>query len=147
MILKELDIIIKEENPENTEIIKILKSDDSNIKGVKDIVLNDEIVSKLTEIKIKNEENGTYIANSNNYKITFENIDKIYLYNSKNTIDKIFDEINDVTKFMYAYIILFIVPILILSQVLKDRYIYYIFGFIIIISFIINVYNINNILQ
>jgi hypothetical protein len=147
MILKELDIIIKEENPENTEIIKILKSDDSNVKGIEDIVLTDEIISRLTEIKNKNDENGTYISNSNNYKITLENIDKIYLYNSKNTIDRIFDEINDVTRFMYAYIILLIAPIIILSQVLKESYIYYIFGFIIIFSFSVTVYNINNILQ
>lgn len=147
MILKELDIIIKEENPENTEIIKILKSDDSNIKGIEDIVLTDEIVNRLTEIKNKNDENGTYISNSNNYKITLENIDKIYLYNSKKTLDRIFDEINDVTRFMYAYIILLIAPIVILSQVLKDSYIYYIFGFIIIFLFSVTVYNINNILQ
>ena len=147
MILKELDIIIKEENPENTEIIKILKSDDSNVKGIEDIVLTDEIVSKLTDIKIKNDERGEYIANSNNYKITLENIDKFYLYNSKKTIDKVFDEINDVTRFMYTYIILLIVPIIILSQVLKESYIYYIFGFIIIFSFSVTVYNINNILQ
>lgn len=147
MILKELDIIIKEENPENTEIIKILKSDDSNVKGIEDIVLTDEIISRLTEIKNKNDENGTYISNSNNYKITLENIDKIYLYNSKNTIDRIFNEINDVTRFMYAYIILLIAPIIILSQVLKESYIYYIIGFIIIFSFSVTVYNINNILQ
>ena len=147
MILKELDIIIKEENPENTEIIKILKSDDSNVKGIEDIVLTDEIISRLTEIKNKNDENRTYISNSNNYKITLENIDKIYLYNSKNTIDRIFDEINDVTRFMYAYIILLIAPIIILSQVLKESYIYYIIGFIIIFSFSVTVYNINNILQ
>lgn len=147
MILKELDIIIKEENPENTEIIKIMKSDDSNVKGIEDIVLTDEIINRLTEIKNKNNENGTYIANSNNYKITLENIDKIYLYNSKKILDRIFDEINDVTKFMYAYIILLIAPIIILSQVLKESYIYYIFGFIIIFSFSVTVYNINNILQ
>lgn len=147
MILKELDIIIKEENPENTEIIKILKSDDSNVKGIEDIVLTDEIISKLTDIKIKNDERGEYIANSNNYKITLENIDKFYLYNSKKTIDKVFDEINDVTRFMYTYIILLIVPIIILSQVLKESYIYYIFGFIIIFSLSVTVYNINNILQ
>lgn len=147
MILKELDIIIKEENPENIEIIKILKSDDSNVKGIEDIVLTGEIISKLTDIKIKNDERGEYIANSNNYKITLENIDKFYLYNSKKTIDKVFDEINDVTRFMYTYIILLIVPIIILSQVLKESYIYYIFGFIIIFSFSVTVYNINNILQ
>tara|TARA_Y100000389_G_scaffold57973_1_gene53996 strand:- start:49 stop:1074 length:1026 start_codon:yes stop_codon:yes gene_type:complete len=147
MILKELDIIIKEENPDNIEIIKILKSDDSNVKGIEDIVLTEEIISRLTEIKIKNDEKGTYIANSNNYKITLENIDKFYLYNSKNTLDRIFDEINDVTKFMYVYIILLIVPIIVLSQVLKESYIYYIFGFIIIFSFSVTLYNINNILQ
>jgi len=147
MILKELDIIIKEENPDNIEIIKILKSDDSNVKGIEDIVLTEEIISRLTEIKIKNDEKGTYIANSNNYKITLENIDKFYLYNSKNTLDRIFDEINDVTKFMYFYIILLIVPIIVLSQVLKESYIYYIFGFIIIFSFSVTLYNINNILQ
>jgi len=147
MILKELDIIIKEENPDNIEIIKILKSDDSNVKGIEDIVLTEEIISRLTEIKIKNDETGTYIANSNNYKITLENIDKFYLYNSKNTLDRIFDEINDVTKFMYFYIILLIVPIIVLSQVLKESYIYYIFGFIIIFSFSVTLYNINNILQ
>lgn len=147
MILKELDIIIKEENPENTEIIKILKSDDSNVKSVEDIVLTDEIINRLTEIKNKNDENGTYISNSNNYKITLENIDKMYLYNSKKTLDRIFDEINDVTRFMYAYIILLIAPIIILSQVLKESYIYYIFGFIAAFSFSVTVYNINNILQ
>lgn len=147
MILKELDIIIKEENPDNIEIIKILKSDDSNVKGIEDIVLTEEIISRLTEIKIKNDERGTYIANSNNYKITLENIDKFYLYNSKNTLDRIFDEINDVTKIIYVYIILLIVPIIVLSQVLKESYIYYIFGFIIIFSFSVTLYNINNILQ
>ena len=147
MILKELDIIIKEENPDNSEIIKILKSDNSNVKGIADIVLTDEIISRLTEIKIKNDETGTYIANSNNYKITLENIDKFYLYNSKNTLDRIFDEINDVTKFMYVYIILLIAPIIILSQVLKENYIYIVFGFVIIFSCLVTVYNINNILQ
>jgi hypothetical protein len=147
MILKELDIIIKEEKPENKELINILKSDDSNIKGIEDILLTDEIISKLTEIKIKNEKSGISIPNSNNYKITLENIDKMYLYNSKKTIDKVFDEINDVTRFMYVYIILLIVPIVILSQALKESYIYYIFGFITIFSLFITVYNINNILQ
>lgn len=147
MILKELDIIIKEDNPDNIEIIKILKSDNSNVKGIEDIVLTDEIKSKLTDIKIKNDEKGTYIANSNNYNITLENIDKIYLYNNKESKDTIFDEINDVTRFMYVYIILLIVPILILSQVLKESYIYYIFGFVIIFMFSVTVYNINNILQ
>jgi hypothetical protein len=147
MILKELDIIIKEENPENTEIIKFLKSDNDNINGVEDILLTDEIINRLKEIKNKNDVNGTYIANSNNYKITLENIDKMYLYNSKKTLDKIFDEINDVNRFMYAYIILLIPPIIILSQVLKERYIYYIFGFITILLFLVTVYNINNILQ
>ncbi len=72
---------------------------------------------------------------------------KIYAYNSKKTIDKVFDEINDVIRIMYVYIVLLLVPIIILSQVLKEDYIYYILGFTTIFVFSVTVYNINNILQ
>lgn len=147
MLMKELDIIIKEDNSENDEIVNILKSDNTSITGIEDVVLTEDIVNKLIDYKNKYQESGMVIVNSNNYKLTLENIDKIYSYNSKKTIDKVFDEINDVIRFMYVYIVLLLVPIIILSQVLKEDYIYYIFGFITIFVSSVTVYNINNILQ
>ena len=148
MLMKELDIIIKEDKSENNdEIINILKSDNTSITGIEDVVLTEEIVDKLIDEKKNYQETGRVIVNSNNYKLTLENIEKIYAYNSKKTIDKVFDEINDVTRFMYVYIVLLLVPIIILSQVLKEDYIYYIFGFTTIFVFSITVHNINNILQ
>lgn len=147
MLMKELDIIIKEDNSENDEIVNILKSDNTSITGIEDVVLTEDIVNKLIDYKNKYQQSGMVIVNSNNYKLTLENIDKIYSYNSKKTIDKVFDEINDVIRFMYVYIVLLLVPIIILSQVLKEDYIYYIFGFITIFVSSVTVYNINNILQ
>ena len=148
MLMKELDIIIKEDDSENNdEIINILKSDNTSITGIEDVVLTEEIVDKLIDAKKNYQETGRAIVNSNNYKITLENIEKIYAYNSKKTIDKVFDEINDVIRFMYVYIVLLLVPIIILSQVLKEDYIYYIFGFTTIFVFSVTVHNINNILQ
>lgn len=148
MLMKELDIIIKEDKSENNgEIINILKSDNTSITGIEDVVLTEEIVDKLIDEKKKYQETGRVIVNTNNYKITLENIENIYAYNSKKTIDKVFDEINDVTRFMYVYIVLLLVPIIILSQVLKEDYIYYIFGFTTIFVFSVTVHNINNILQ
>ena len=148
MLMKELDIIIKEDNSENNDtIINILKSDNTSITGIEDVVLTEEIVDKLIDAKKNYQETGRVIVNSNNYKLTLENIEKIYAYNSKKTIDKVFDEINDVTRFMYVYIVLLLVPIIILSQVLKEDYIYYIFGFTTIFVFSVTVHNINNILQ
>lgn len=148
MLMKELDIIIKEDNSENNEtIINILKSDNTSITGIEDVVLTEDIVNKLIDYNNKYQQSGMVIVNSNNYKLTLENIDKIYSYNSKKTIDKVFDEINDVIRFMYVYIVLLLVPIIILSQVLKEDYIYYIFGFITIFVSSVTVYNINNILQ
>ena len=148
MLMKELDIIIKEDNSENNgTIINILKSDNTSITGIEDVVLTEEIVDKLIDAKKNYQETGRVIVNSNNYKLTLENIEKIYAYNSKKTIDKVFDEINDVTRFMYVYIVLLLVPIIILSQVLKEDYIYYIFGFTTIFVFSVTVHNINNILQ
>ena len=47
MLMKELDIIIKEDNSENNDkIINILKSDNTSIKGIEDVVLTEEIVEK-----------------------------------------------------------------------------------------------------
>ena len=148
MLMKELDIIIKEDNSENNgTIINILKSDNTSITGIEDVVLTEEIVDKLIDAKKNYQETGRVIVNSNNYKLTLENIEKIYAYNSKKTIDKVFDEINDVIRIMYVYIVLLLVPIIILSQVLKEDYIYYIFGFTTIFVFSVTVHNINNILQ
>ena len=148
MLMKELDIIIKEDNSENNDtIINILKSDNTSITGIEDVVLTEEIVDKLIDAKKNYQETGRVIVNTNNYKITLENIEKIYAYNSKKTIDKVFDEINDVIRIMYVYIVLLLVPIIILSQVLKEDYIYYIFGFTTIFVFSVTVHNINNILQ
>ena len=148
MLMKELDIIIKEDNSENNgTIINILKSDNTSITGIEDVVLTEEIVDKLIDAKKNYQETGRVIVNTNNYKLTLENIEKIYAYNSKKTIDKVFDEINDVIRIMYVYIVLLLVPIIILSQVLKEDYIYYIFGFTTIFVFSVTVHNINNILQ
>jgi hypothetical protein len=53
---------------------------------------------------------------------TRENIDNFELYNTKNNIEKINNEIDDVTRFITAYIILIFMSIYVLSQSIKSNF-------------------------
>jgi len=128
MLLKELDIIIKENNDEednNKKIIDIIRksSIDENINSIADVPFNIQLFRELSDLKT-----GA-LSNNNNYKLTLQNIDKFESYNKKKSISKINDEIDDVTQYITAYFILIFMSIYILSQAIKSNFL--------IISFII----------
>lgn len=128
MLLKELDIIIKENNDEednNKKIIDIIRksSIDENINSIADVPFNIQLFRELSDLKT-----GA-LSNNNNYKLTLQNIDKFESYNKKESISKINDEIDDVTQYITAYFILIFMSIYILSQAIKSNFL--------IISFII----------
>jgi hypothetical protein len=85
-------------------------------------------------LSIDKTEEGKFIKNSKNYRLTLENIDNFELYNTKNNIEKINNEIDDVTGFINAYIILIFMSIYMLSQSIKSNFT--IIAFIIILIYI-----------
>ena len=133
MLLKELDIIIKENNniEDNKKIIDIIKkyTIDENINSIADVPFNIQLFRELSDIK----ETGLNINNNNNYKLTLQNIEKFELFNNKEAISKINNEIDDVTQYITAYFILIFMSIYILSQAVK-------FNFLIISLIIILIY-------
>lgn len=132
MLMKELDIIIKEQNQENKDILKILKAYNNNVTSIGDVTFDRNILNKLIDKhKDLNKENKT-IANSENYIFTLEHIIELYDYNNAESLDKIHDEIIDVVRFIYVYLIFIIAPIVLLTLILRDEYMYYMIVFIVI---------------
>ena len=134
MLLKELDIIIKENNDEedNKKIIGIIRkySIDENINSIADVPFNIQLFRELSDLK----SSALNISNNNNYKLTLQNIDKFESYNKKESISKINDEIDDVTQYITAYFILIFMSTYILSQAIKSNFL--IISFIIILIYI-----------
>jgi hypothetical protein len=79
MLLKELDIIIKEDKQqENKNIITIIKNySGNNIKSVKELSLNEKFIRELINIKNENK----------NYKLTLENLNLIINGNKNEDAD------------------------------------------------------------
>lgn len=125
MLLKELDIIIKEKNTYNKDIIDIIsKYSGEDIESIEDIYLNEAFIRDLIQLKKTrnlNEETKLF-KNNNNYKLTLENIDKFELYNIKSNLKIINEELDDITQFITSYIILIFMSIYILSQSLKSNF-------------------------
>ena len=135
MLLKELDIIIKEnndDNEDNKKIIDIIRkySIDENINSIADVPFNTQLFRDLSDLN----RGALNISNNNNYKLTLQNIDKFESYNKKESIRKINDEIDDVTQYITAYFILIFMSTYILSQAIKSNFL--IISFIIILIYI-----------
>ena len=137
MLLKELDIIIKQNNSANNVIIDIIKQHSGdNIKSVGELSLNTKFIKKLINYK----KEDTLYNNSKNYKLKLENLDKLEDYNGETNIDKINEKIDSITKLIPAYIILFFMSIYILSKCLKSNFTTISFIIILIYAFLIFIY-------
>ena len=150
MLMKELDILLKENKPSNAVITKILRKYSKNkIDDISHIALNNKaVISELLAKAYKNKEGAGTTAvkydNNENYKITLKNIEKIEYYNSKEAKDKVKNKVSEIFQFIYVYIIFLIVPIYMLSISLQGNYMYLLFTIIAIIIFSVSVYNIYN---
>lgn len=151
MLMKEFDILLKENKPNNAVITNIFKKYSKNkINDISHIAINNKtIMNKLLKVYNKTDKDNKVVEyiNNNNYKITLENIEKLELYNSDESKDKVKNKINEIFSFIYIYIIFLIAPIYILSISLKGNYIYLLCIIIVIIVFSISVYNMYNTLQ
>lgn len=148
MLMKELDIIIKEDSYENKYIIDIIKSYSySDIESVSDIVFNESLIYELTNIHKEKKKNSEIISNYNGYHFTLEHIDKLYVYNGKKTTDKINIEIDDVTRFIISYPIIILTPLYILSLAMAETYVYVVLLIIIILVIFIFIYILKNSLE
>jgi len=144
MLMKEIDIIIKENREENSELLNILMSNNiKKLNSVSDIILTKNIIDELINYNKKITNTNQYIVNDKNYIFTLENVKLLYKYNSPQSINKINDEIKDITQYIYAYILIYLLFTIILSKVLKENYIYYLLSFIIMFLVILFIYNIN----
>ena len=141
MLMKELDVIIKEQNPANTDILKELKAYNNNVTSIGDVTFNRKILNKLINIHKKLDKENKTIANSENYIFTLEHIIELYDYNNAESLDKIHDEIIDVVRFIYVYLIFIIAPLVLLTLILRDDYMYYMIVFIVIYIICIIIYN------
>ena len=173
MTIRELDYLINEGN--NNYIKNIFKSINSKAK-IDNIILTDEIIEKIEHEKANNTyldyryETGTYNyiplkltsfdKNSTDPKlITLKNLQ--CLYNDKklikknyndgknfnDNIDRIKEEIADVTRFKYAYIFLLTILLFILSKLFKYNFTYIAFSIIAIILICLFIYKIQNQLE
>jgi hypothetical protein len=144
MLMKELDIIYKENDTENSKIIAILKKYyKNNINDISySVINNNDISNELIYIYNKNH---IYI-NNKKYKITLKNIENIKNYNSEESKNIVKNKIDEIFRFIYVYILFIIIPIYILSLSLQGNYIYLLFTLIILIIFSVFMYNIYNIL-
>jgi len=141
MLMKELDIIIKEQNPANIDILKILQAYNNNVTSIGEVTFNRKLLNDLIDKhKTLNNENKT-IANAEKYIFTLENIIDLYDYNNAESLDKIHDEIIDVVRFIYVYLIFIIAPLVLLTLILRDDYMYYMIIFIVIYIIGIIIYN------
>jgi hypothetical protein len=148
MLMKELDVIIKENDDSNKYILDILKSYSHNeLESVSDIIFNDSLISELSKIHKEKKTKNEIISNYNGYHLTLEHIDKLYVYNSKKTSDSINAEIDDTTRFLITYVLIFFPPLYILSQVLKESYTYYVIVAIIILIIAVSSYSLKNSLE
>ena len=147
MLMKELDILLKENKPSNAVITKILRKYSKNkIDDISHIALNNKaVISELLANSYKNR--AVKYDNNENYKITLKNIEKIEYYNSKEAKDKVKNKVSEIFQFIYVYIIFLIVPIYMLSISLQGNYMYLLFTIIAIIIFSVSVYNIYNTLR
>ena len=147
MLMKELDILLKENKPENSAITDILKKHSKN--KINDILyspINNSIISNEL-INVYNKDKTIKYINNNEYKITLKNIEKIEYYNSEESKNKIKNKIDDIFRFIYVYILFIIIPLYLLSISLQGNYIYLLFSVITVIIFSISAYNIYNTLQ
>ena len=149
MLMKELDILLKENKPSNEVITKILRKYSKNkIDDISHIALNNKAaINELLALAYKNKAAAVKYDNNENYKITLKNIEKIEYYNSKEAKDKVKNKVSEIFQFIYVYIIFLIVPIYMLSISLQGNYMYLLFAIIAIIIFSVSVYNIYNTLQ
>ena len=126
MLLKELDILIKEnktEPPFNLKFMTIIKKySGDDISSVADIIFTKDLIDELTDLHKNITANGEYLRNNKGYKITLKNIDNFRYYNNKKTIDKCNEEIEDVTRFTIVYFIILFFPIYMLSQASKSNF-------------------------
>jgi len=144
MLIKELEIIVNENHPENNKLIDILKKTSNNdIKNIEDIFMNENVIDKLIEYKNKNNN----IKNTQNFIFTLQNLDKMKTYIDIETTLKICSKIDKTTILMNVYILLLFPLLYILSSILKESYIYLIFIIIILLLVIITIYNLSNIFR
>jgi hypothetical protein len=150
MLMKELDILLKENKPANAGITDILKKYSKNkINDIAHIALNNKAIISELATKTLKDKGGSSVKydNNENYKITLKNIEKLEYYNSKEAKDKVKNKISEIFQFIYVYIIFLIVPIYMLSLSLQGNYMYLLFTIIAIIIFSASAYNIYNTLQ
>jgi hypothetical protein len=146
MLIKELEIIVNENYPENKGLIDILKkTSNSDIKNIEDIFINENVIDDL--IDYKNNNNNNNIKNTQNFIFTLQNLDKMKTYIDIESTLKICSKIDKTTILMNVYILLLFPLLYILSSILKELYIYLIFIIIIILLVIITIYNLSNIFQ
>ena len=147
MLMKELDILLKENKSTSLPITNILKKyskykiDDISYATIN----NSAVINDLLAVYNKN--NYKLYANNNNYKITLKNIDKIEYYNSDEAKEKVKSKIDTIFMFIYVYILLLIVPLYMLSISLQGNYIYLLLIIIVMLIFSISVYNTYNTLH
>jgi len=153
MLMKEIDIILKENNEKNADIINILKKHSKyKINDVSYITLNNsKVINELIDAyKTKSQEagyNSLSLENKKDYSIKFKNLERFEYYNSDESKSKIKNKVEDIFRFIYVYILFLIVPLYILSISLQGKYTYLLFIIMILIIFSISVYNIYNTLQ
>jgi len=147
MLMKELDILLKENNSNNSAITDILKKYSKyKINEISYATLNNS--TAINEIQnIYNNNKYKRYENNNNYKITLKNIDKIEYYNSEEAKNKVKNKIDDIFRFIYVYILLLIVPLYILSISLQGNYIYLLMLIITLLLISISFYNTYNTLH
>lgn len=167
MTIVELDYIInKKPNQYIKNIFESINSD--NIK-IDDIILTDKIINKIEDLKKDNIVlDYKYADDSLNYipltltsfddgkLITLKNLECLYndkklIKNNYNdgknfndNIDRIKEEIADLTRFKYAYIFLLTILLFILSKLLKYNFTYIAFSIIAIILICLFIYKIQN---
>jgi hypothetical protein len=147
MLMKELDILLKENKPTSAPITNILKKHSKyKINDISYMTLNNSaVINEL--LTVYNQNNYKIYENNNNYKITLKNIDKIEYYNSDEAKEKVKNKIDGVFMFIYIYILLVIVPLYLLSISLQGNYIYLLIVIIVLLIFSISVYNTYNTLH
>ena len=142
MLIKELDILLKENKPANLAITDILKKYSKNkINDISYFPINNNVISKEL-LKVYNKNKLIKYDNNNDYRITLKNIEKIEYYNSEESKNKVKNKINDIFRFIFVYILFIIVPIYLLSISLQGNYIYLLFSIITLIIFSVSIYNI-----
>lgn len=142
MLMKEFDILLKENKPANSAITDILKKYSKNkINDISYFPINNSVISNEL-LNIYNKNKLRKYDNDNDYRITLKNIEKIVYYNSEESKNKVKNKINDIFRFIFVYILFIIVPIYLLSISLQGNYIYLLFSIIALIIFSVLVYNI-----